>query len=178
MERNPNRLLHGFPPSAGGPRFYLYGGDTIQTANSDSEAPQSAYLPAGYDEDDPYANVDLDLYPDWWRRNIEEFWTHDMRPYHPPRFESGEFTPPVIGRLEEELGVDIMFRTTAPAVDEAWELLVDGEVVETVDRHRDADGFTQYHLDSGEFERLVRELARGGLADGSEWLSRMPKADS
>ena len=140
----------------------------MEVGNSDSKAPRSAHLPAGYDEDDPYANVDLDSYPDWWRRNIKEFRTHDMRPYRPPQFEDGEFTPPVIGRLEEELGVDIMFRTTVPAVDEAWELLVNGEVVETGDRHYDADGFTQYHLDSDEFKRLVRELARGGSAGGSE----------
>jgi hypothetical protein len=130
--------------------------------DSERDAPRSTHLPAGYDEENPYTDENLESYPDWWRRNIEEFRTHDMRPYRPPRFEDGEFTPLVIARLEEELGIDLMFRTTAPEVSEKWELLIDGEVARMVGRRRDADGFTQYHLGSEEFERLVREFVDDG----------------
>lgn len=125
------------------------------------EPPRSADLPPGYDEEDPYTDVELAQLPAWWRRNVETFRSHGMRPYRPPRFVDGKFTPSVIGRLEAELGVDIGLRAIDPRVGDRWEVTVDEERVSTVGRRRDGNGYTLYEIDSARFEELVRaEVAR------------------
>lgn len=121
------------------------------------DSPVGAHHPPGYDEEDPYEGEDLSTYPDWWRRNVERFREHGMRPYRPPRFDDGVLTPPVIGELSAKLDTEISFRTTATGVDPAWELWVDGRCVETVERRRDAGGYTVYELSSDEFRRHVRD---------------------
>lgn len=122
-----------------------------------TDPPRPADLPAGFDEEDPYADEDLSTYPDWWRRNIEEFRAHGMRPYRPPRFADDTLTPPVIDALEAELDVTVRLRSVNPQTGGDWEVVVDGEPVATVDRRREGEGFTRYAVDADEFEALVRE---------------------
>lgn len=127
-----------------------------------SDPPRPADLPPGYDEEDPYADEDLSTYPDWWRRNVEEFRAHGMRPYRPPRFADDALTPPTIEALEAELDVDVQLRAVNPQVGGDWQLVVDGEAVAPVARRREGEGFTRYDVGSTEFERLVREAAADG----------------
>jgi hypothetical protein len=123
---------------------------------SDDDPPRPASHPAGYDEEDPYADEDLSTYPSWWRRNVTEFREHGMRPYRPPRFEDGTLTPPLVNDLETTLGVEIRFKSVDPHEGGGWHLVVDDEVVTEVSRYRDGGGYTVYELDPEQFERLVR----------------------
>ncbi len=123
------------------------------------DPPVPASRPPGYDEEDPYEGVDLSTYPEWWRDAVERFREHGMRPYRPPRFADGELVPPTVADLEAELGVPIELRSTDPGPHPDWALWVDGERVESVGRHREADGHTAYELDRAAFEALVREAA-------------------
>ena len=116
-----------------------------------------AHYPPGYDATDPYENADLDAYPSWWRRNIETFREHGMRPYRPSRFAEGAFVRPLLDRLEAILGVSVRIRTTDP--DDAWELLVERERVATIERYRHRDGYSVYEITAAEVERLAREAA-------------------
>lgn len=129
-----------------------------------SSPDQRSDLPPGYDEEDPYEGEDLDKYPEWWRENIEEFKKHDMRPYRPPKFEDDEVVPEVIQELRDELGADVRIRKRNPQEETQedsqgtyeWDLVVDGERITTVPRHRVPEGYTKYEMTSGEFERAVR----------------------
>lgn len=125
------------------------------------DPPRPASLPPGFDEDDPYAGEDLSTYPDWWRRNVEEFREHDMRPYRPPRFLDGEVTTERIDAMEAAFEVDIRFRAVNPQSGGEWELVVDGDVVATVPRRREGEGFTRYGITAEEFEATVREAITG-----------------
>lgn len=120
------------------------------------DPPRSGSLEAGYDEEDPYEGEDLSTYPEWWRENVEEFRRHEMRPYRPPRFADGELVPSALMRLEDELGVELRLRTVDPEVGESWALTVDGEQVAEVGRTREGEGFTEYDIDSADFESFVR----------------------
>lgn len=126
---------------------------------ANNEPPRPANLPPGYDEEDPYAGEDLSEYPDWWRRNIEEFREHDMRPYRPPRFEDGEYTPELIMSLEGELDIEIQLRGVNPQSGNDWEIRVDGETVSTVGRRREGEGYTLYEMTSDAFESAIRAAA-------------------
>lgn len=119
--------------------------------------PRPGDVPAGYDENDPYADEDISDYPDWWRRNIEQFREHGMRPYRPPRFTDEKYTPEVIARLEAEFDVDVQFRALEPRVGDDWSVVVDGEEVGAVGRRRSGDGYTVYELTSTEFEQMVED---------------------
>lgn len=129
------------------------------------DPPRDASLPPGYDEEDPYLDRDLSEFPDWWRRNIEEFREHDMRPYRPPRFSDGRFTPAVRADLEREYGVTIQFRSRPPVDRGKWELIVDGELLATVDRRREGEGFTVYDIDSTQFTSLVAARCRARVEE-------------
>lgn len=119
-----------------------------------SDPPRDAGLPPGYDEADPYADEELSSYPDWWRRNVEEFRAHGMRPYRPPRLADGTLSPPLLDELAAEYGVDVGFRATEPG---RWELVVDGEAVREVDHERTGNGYTVYGIAPEELTRAVRE---------------------
>lgn len=121
-----------------------------------SDPPRDAGLPPGYDEEDPYEGEDLSTYPEWWRRNVEEFREFGMRPYRPPRLADGTLVPPLVADLEEEYGVDVRFRSPDPEAGE-WELLVDGETVRSVDHERDGGGYTVYGIDSERLRAAVRD---------------------
>jgi hypothetical protein len=120
------------------------------------DPPRPANLAAGYDEEDPYEGEDLSTYPDWWRENIEEFRSYEMRPYRPPRFSDGELVPPVLDDLQEELSVEIRLRAVDPEVGKNWELSIGGSVVAEVGRTREGEGYTEYDIDSDIFESTVR----------------------
>ena len=121
------------------------------------DPPRPASHPPGYDEESPYEGVDLSEYPGWWRRNVEAFERHGMRPYRPPRFSDGSVTTEVIERLEESLGVTVRIRAVDPQADGAWEVVVDGEPVGSVERTRTEAGNTRYELTADAFERLVAD---------------------
>lgn len=123
----------------------------------DDPLPRPRDVPAGYDEKDPYCGVDLDEYPEWWRRNVEQFREHGLRPYRPPRFSDGKYTPAVLERLERKFGVDVLFRAVDPCIGDDWRVVVDGEDVATVGRHRSDEMYTVYELSAAELESIVIE---------------------
>jgi hypothetical protein len=123
-----------------------------------SDPPRDAALPPGYDESDPYADEDLSKYPDWWRRNIEEFRAYEMRPYRPPRLADGTVSPPLVDDLQTRYGVTIQFRCVGQETDE-WHLFVDGEAIRRVHHERDGGGYTIYGIESDELRTAVREAA-------------------
>lgn len=120
-------------------------------------SPRSGNLSPGFDEDDPYEEEDLESYPQWWKKNITEFQNHGMRPYRPPRFRDGELTTEVISTLEEEFNIEIRLQKVLPKEEKGWEVLADGECVATIDRRRDAEGYTVYDIQSAEFEGCIQE---------------------
>lgn len=112
-------------------------------------------MTAGYDEEDPYEGEDLDEYPAWWRRNIEEFRRYDLRPYRPPRFADGVLVPPFVSALEDEMAERIRLRTLQPTEEGSWEILLGRQRVTTVDHYRHSDGYSVYDIDSEAVRRLV-----------------------
>lgn len=107
-----------------------------------ADPPRDASLPPGYDEEEPYEGMDLSAFPEWWRRNIEEFQNYNMRPYRPPRFADGTLTPERIKLFEKKLGVDIQFRAKNPQSSGQWYIFVDGEPIEKIEHVRHGDGYT------------------------------------
>jgi len=128
----------------------------------DPDPPRPADLPPGYDEDDPYGDADLGDYPEWWRRNAEEFRRHGMRPYRPPRFADGEVTTGVVAALEADLGVTVRFRSVNPHEDGEWAVWVEGDRVATVERTRTQGGYSRYGITADEFRELVRRSVESG----------------
>jgi len=119
------------------------------------DPPRPASHPPGYDEEAPYEGVDLSAYPRWWRRNVEVFERHGMRPYRPPRFADGSVTTEVIDRLEDSLDVEVRIRAVDPQAGGSWEVVVDGEPVDSVERVRTETGNSRYEVTADEFERTV-----------------------
>lgn len=115
----------------------------------------------GEDPTDPYADVDLDTLPDWWRRSIEEFEAFGLRPYRPPRFADGTLKHEVVADLEVTLGVELSVRGVDVTHGDDWTVFVDGEPVGSVGHHRDPAGYSVFEADADEFERLVREAVEG-----------------
>ncbi|MEF8885877.1 MAG: hypothetical protein V5A44_12255 [Haloarculaceae archaeon] len=111
----------------------------------------------GADPEDPYADVDVDDLPEWWRRAVREFEDYGLRPYRPPRFDDGTQTHEVVPDLEEEFGVSISFRSVGGDHREEWGVYVDGVRVLGVDKHRSTSGYTVYELSAERFETLVRD---------------------
>lgn len=121
--------------------------------------PRPAELPPGFDEENPYLDVDLAEYPDWWRRNILEFQSNGMRPYRPPRFTDGQLVPPIIKEMEEEVNVDIQLQAVDPGMEGKWDLIVDGRQATSIPRRRTGGGYTLYQLDAEEFVKIIRNAA-------------------
>jgi hypothetical protein len=115
-----------------------------------------ADLPSGFDDSDPYENVDTTEYPEWWQANIRLFREHGLRPYRPARFVDGTVVPAVLKRLRSELDVDITVRTDAPNPDNEWRVLVDGTVATTIECQRTTEGYTCYQMTSEEFEWEIK----------------------
>jgi len=123
---------------------------------TDDGPPRPADLPPGVDSEDPYYDENVKAYPDWWRCNIREFRTHGMREYRPPRFRDGVLTTELIGKVEDELSTTVRLQSINPQEGNDWEVLVDGDRVATIGRHREGAGFTIYEIDSDEFVDAVR----------------------
>lgn len=123
--------------------------------------PPPEFLPAGYDEDDPYEDEALSSYPDWWQRNAELFDAHGMRPYRPPRFSDGEIVPEVVAELEREYDGRIRIAGFDTGGGTEWALTVDGEPRRELDRWRSSKGYTVYELTASEFREVVDEVATG-----------------
>lgn len=96
--------------------------------------------------------------PRWWRDVSAEFDAHDMPAYRPPRFSDGAIVPTVVQRLEDDLAVSIRLRSINPQRDGEWEIVVDGEPVDSVGRRRESEGYSLYELSAGAFESIVREV--------------------
>ncbi|MFD1686168.1 hypothetical protein [Halobellus litoreus] len=123
----------------------------------DDDPPRPANLPPGFDEESPYTEAELEAFPEWWRRNVEEFRDHEMRPYRPPRLADGTVTTELVDRLESAYGVDIRIRAVDPHDGGAWEILVDDEVVRSVERTRTEAGNTRYEITERGFEAAVTD---------------------
>lgn len=119
--------------------------------------PRSPDKPPGFDEDDPYADVNLDTFPSWWRDLVTEYRAHDMRPYRPPRFADHVLTPVVIHDLEAEFDVTIQIRAMNPHETDDWHITVDGSPIASINRTRVGDGYTRYEITASEFKQTVRE---------------------
>jgi hypothetical protein len=125
------------------------------------DPPRPADLPAGHDERDPYAEVDLSTYPDWWRENVETFAAAGLRPYRPSRLADDTLTHDLIDRLERQFDADIRLRAVDPQSDGDWALWVDGEPVRRVEHVREPEGFTRYLIDPDQ----IREAVAGALEE-------------
>lgn len=123
----------------------------------EDKVPRSANLPAGYDEDDPYENEGIEKFPAWWTENIELFREHELRPYRPPQFSDGAFTPEIIHELEEELDISIRLKAVNPRFGDDWGIWINGEEVSEVARKRTEEGRSIYEISSDRFEEKVRQ---------------------
>ena len=119
--------------------------------DADSDASASSADPGGEPD-----SVDASARPEWWQEAIEEFRAHGLRPFEPPRFSDGTLAFRAVERLEAELGVDVDFAGIRVAHGDDWVVRVDGDVVDTVGRRRTSDAYTEYEMESEEFEELVR----------------------
>jgi hypothetical protein len=123
-----------------------------------ADPPRSENMPAGYDEESPYEGEDLSEYPDWWRKNIKEFQQYELRPYRPPRFTDGTYTPPVIKELEAELDIGIELRALNPSEGDSWQIEIDGKPVAEIGKERTGEGFTRYAMTANKFKIIVRSV--------------------
>lgn len=115
---------------------------------------------AGEAGEDPYEGVDVDEFPEWWRRTIALFEDYGLRPYRPPRFEDGVLKHEVVEPLETELDVDVRFACLNPQDGDRWDVYVDGDRIGEIGHRRSPEGYSVYEMDSDEFEALVRDAVR------------------
>lgn len=121
------------------------------------DPPRSSNLPPGYDEEDPYVGDNLEEYPDWWRENIELFREYGLRPYRPSQFTDGEPVPETVDKIEEKYDVIVQLCSLNVQPGDKWEIRVEGEIITTVDRYRDGDGYSVYEITSDAFKKIVSE---------------------
>lgn len=122
-----------------------------------NDPPRNENLPPGYDEDDPYDDIELDTLPDWWRQNVHLHDQFDLRPYRPPRFIDDKIVPEQIRKLENEFGVEIQLKTNEPKSNQ-WKIYIDGNDVGTFSHSRDGEGYSVYGILSTTFTSLVKEV--------------------
>ncbi|WP_336024091.1 hypothetical protein [Halobellus salinisoli] len=97
--------------------------------------------------------------PDWWVRNERERERMDLPSYEPARFENGTYVHDVVSQLESRYDCTITVLGINTEYPDNWEVRVDGECAFTVDRSRDENGNTRYHLDAETFrERVERAI--------------------
>ncbi|GAB6862919.1 hypothetical protein ACFR97_13465 [Haloplanus litoreus] len=111
----------------------------------------------GEADDEVYEDVDIAALPGWWRRAIEEFEEHDLRPYRPPRFSDGTLKHVVVDRLESRYDVTFRFIGMNVSYGDDWEVYVDGNRIGTIGRHRSPHGYTIFEMESDEFVSWVTE---------------------
>lgn len=123
-------------------------------ADGGTDPPPDGFERSG--EEDPYDGEDLAEYPDWWRRNVEEYRAYGLRPYRPPRFEDGVLVSPTLDDLEDELGVEVRLRVLNPERGREWRIEVDEEPIDTVEKRRLTEGYSEYGTTAEAFESTVR----------------------
>lgn len=121
--------------------------------------PRSANLPAGYDEENPYEDEDIEEFPSWWAEGIELFRDHGLRPYRPPQFSDGTLTPEFISELEAEFDISIQFKAVNPRFGDDWGIWIDGDKIAEIPRTRTEEGRTVYEIDSDLFREEIRRVA-------------------
>lgn len=110
---------------------------------------------AGETGSSPYEGMDTSALPDWWRRSIEAFEAHGLRPYRPPRFADGTLKYEVVEQLESQLDIDIRLRGVNITYGDEWTVLVDDEAVGTIGHRRDANGYSVFEITAAEFRALI-----------------------
>jgi len=105
--------------------------------------------------DDPYADVDVSSLPEWWQQKIEHFRDRGIDPFRPPRFVDGTVTHDVVDGLETELEIEISFRCKNGTVGDDWTVVVDGDPIGSIGRHRSRNRYTVYELSADEFRTLI-----------------------
>lgn len=128
-----------------------------ETSDARAEIEKLRHRDPGEADADVYEDVDTSALPTWWRRAIEEFEEHDLRPYRPPRFDDGTLKHVVVNRLENRHDVTVRFVGRDVTYGDDWEVYVDGDRIGTVGRHRSPHGYTVFELESDEFVSLVEE---------------------
>lgn len=114
----------------------------------------------GADEDDPYADVDIDALPEWWQRGIREHRAYGLRPYRPPQFADGTLYPPLKRELAERLGIDLTL-ICYDVEENVWDVLVAGDRIGEIERRRSPEGYSVIDTSPSDFEELVREAVDG-----------------
>lgn len=125
--------------------------------DNDRPAPRDADLPPGFDNSNPYSDIDTNKLPNWWKDNIDLFSNHGMRPYKPPRFNDSSLVPKVISNLEAKYNIIIHLRSKAQRLEKNWIITVNHKDVARVSRHRDGSGYSVYDISSLEFEGVITE---------------------
>lgn len=110
-----------------------------------------ASRPPGYEQSDPYEDLDCLELPHWWRYAIEEFDAHGLRPYRPPRFEDGEHVHDHVEKIERTWNVEIQFIAFGNDDGENWEIRIDGEKRGEIGHHRSPEGYSVYEMESEAF---------------------------
>lgn len=100
---------------------------------------------------------DNDPRPEWWVENERLRQEMGIPPYTPPRFRDGVYTHMIVSPLEEAHDCIIKFLSPNATDWADWHVRVNGELVLTVERHRDENGNTVYDIDSEEFREAVKE---------------------
>jgi hypothetical protein len=103
--------------------------------------------------------MDGDPKPDWWVRNERERDQMDLPSYEPSRFENGTYVHEVVSALESEHDCVIRLIGMNVQYPDDWEVRVDGERAFTVDRSRDENGNTRYHVDAETFCERIAQAA-------------------
>lgn len=112
-------------------------------------------------DEDPYEDVDVSDLPEWWREAVEEFREYGLRPFRPPRFEDSTLKFEVVEALERELDCEIRFVGIDVRYGDDWAVEVDGDVVGSIPRRRDPDGYTVFEMTAPEFGEWLRERVDG-----------------
>lgn len=109
--------------------------------------------PSGWKQhaEDPYADVDIDTLPKWWRDTNREFEEHGLPPYRPSVFEDGTLKHRVIDLLEARLDVRIEFLYQGTGTPDEWTVWIDDVPVGTIGYHRDRRGYSVFEMASGGF---------------------------
>ncbi len=123
------------------------------------------HRPPGSDPADPYADVDLESLPPWWRDAVEEFRAHDLRPYRPPRFADGTPVHDVVGDFSRAYDVEIGFGALGEGYRDTWSVRIDGEQAFAIPRHRAVEGYTVYEIEAEAFAARVREALQERAAE-------------
>lgn len=126
----------------------------VPNVNQEHDIESLSHRSPGEDEEDPYAEVDIDELPEWWRKGIEEHRAYGLRPYRPPRFEDDTIYPPHKQELEERFGIDLTL-ICYDIEKNVWDILIDGEPVGEVKRIRSPEGYSVIGMTSDEFESHI-----------------------